>query len=294
MAVTKIGTANLAEYFSSDAYMKRPRKGFVTSLAQEMPNLMYGPTNYFDFSYETSGKFVGESESKDGEGNAFPRRQVRTEKVVYDERISVEMYNQLEENGELENYIQTMANKFMASDLERDLDKLALYGKINPTGTRYIDNYITKTGQAILVPSTGSSAAAIKADLMTAVEATDADGVALSRTAAKELASIREAGVQVFPELGIFGADAVSIGGLRAAVSNAFGTIGTGNETLVAGDFRALRWGIVAEANINLLDAGNPDGNGDLGNLNEYLIRMEVFLGIGIASPTALAYVANV
>ncbi len=293
MAVTQIGTANLAEYFSSDAYTKRPKKGFITTLGQEMPQLMYGPSNYFDLSADTTGKFVGESEAKDGAGVATPLRQIRTEKIIYDQRISVEAYNQLDENGGLSGFLQSLVGKFMGRDFERDLDKLALYGKTNSTGTHLLDDYITKTGSAILVPSTGSTATAIDTDLTTAVAAVDTDGIALSGTTAAALATINTNGVQKYPSLGVFGLDATSLGGVPASVSKAIGSMGSGAEKLVAGDFNAVRWGVVSDSPIKLLDAGDPDGQGDLGNLNQYLIRLEIFFGLGLASHDALAYVAT-
>lgn len=291
MAVTQIGTANLAEYFSSDAYIKRPKKGFVTTLGQEMPQLMYGPTNYFDLSADTNGKFVGESESKDGEGIATPLRQVRTEKIVYDQRISVEAYNQLGENGGLSGFLQSLVSKFMGRDFERDLDKLALYGKTSASGTHVLDDYITKTGSAILVPATGTSGTAIDTDLATAVGSVDTDGIALSGPTAAALAKINTNGVQKYPDLGTFGLAASSVGGVQAAISKAIGSMGT--EKLVAGDFNAVRWGVVSDSPIKLLDSGDPDGQGDLGNLNQYLIRLEIFFGLGLASHSALAYVAD-
>lgn len=293
MAVTQIGTANLAEYFTSDAYTKRAKKGFITTLGQEMPQLMYGPTNYFDLSADTTGKFVGESESKDGAGAATPLRQIRTEKIIYDHRLSIEAYNQLQESNGLGAFLQTLVGKFMGRDFERDLDRLALYGKTATAGTHLLNDYITKTGSAILVPSTGTTPAAIDTDLGTAVAAADTESIALSGTAAAKLATINTNGVQKYPSLGTFGLDASSLGGVPASVSKAFGSIGTKNEKIVAGDFNAVRWGVVSDSPIKLLDAGDPDGQGDLGNLNQYLIRLEIFFGLGIASHTALAYVAD-
>lgn len=293
MAVTQIGSANLAEYFSSEAYTKRPKKGFVTSLGQEMPQLMYGSTNYFDLSAETNGKFVGESEKKDGEGADTPLRQVRTEKIIYDHRISIEAYNQLKENGGLDGFLQTLVSKFMGRDFERDLDKLAIYGKTSSTGTHQLDDYITKTGSAILVPSTGDTQEAIDTDLQTAVAETTADAIAINGQTSAKLAKIYNNGNQKYASLGVFGLDASSLGGLPANVSKAIGAIGAKNEKIIAGDFNAIRWGVVSDSPINLLDAGNPDGQGDLGNLNQYLIRLEIFFGLGISSHTALAVVAN-
>lgn len=288
---TEIGKANLAEYFSSDAYTKRAKKGFITTLGQEMPQLMYGPTNYFDLSAETEGKFVGESEKKDGDDAETPLRQVRTEKLVYDQRISIEAYNQLKENGGLNGYLQDLVNKFMGRDFERDLDKIATYGKVKSAGTHTLDDYITKTGSAILVPSTGDTADAIDADLKTAVDSVDTEAIALNGNAASKLASINTNGVQKYPSLGVFGLDATSLGGVQADVSKAIGS--QGSEKLITGDFNAIRWGVVSDSPIRLLDSGNPDGKGDLANLNQYLIRLEVFFGLGLSSHDALAYVAT-
>lgn len=290
---TQIGTANLAEYFSSDAYVKRPVKGFVTTLGQEMPELKYGATNFFDLSSDTEGKFVGESEAKDGDDASTPLRQIRTEKIVYDHRISVEAYNQLMESGGLEAYIANLTAKFLGRDFQRDLDRLALHGKIKAAGTHTMQDYITaKDGSKVLTPvisATADTAEAIDKAISQAVTECDADAVALNNVAASKLATVMNGSVRKYPGLSAFGAGS-DLGGL-AAISTK--NVGGDDVIAVAGDFSAIRWGIVAEAPVMMLDAGNPDGKGDLGNRNEYLIRLELFFGLGIANHDALRVVKS-
>lgn len=287
---TTIGSANLREYFNSEAYVKRPHKGFVTTLGQEMPTLMYGPTNYFDLSEDTVGKFVGEGEAKNGNDISTPLRQVRTEKIVYDQRISQEAYNQLQETGGLNAFLQSLTNKWLGNDLERDLDNLAMYGKTLSTGSHTLDDYITKSGSANVVAATSDSAADIDKAL-TGVIADAYDSIALNGPTAAKLATVMNGNIQKYPSLGAFGVGATTIGGIRAAISRAIGSQGTAGEVIVAGDFNTIRWGIVNEAAIKLLEAGNPDGKGDLGNTNQFLIRLELFIAVGLANHDALTVI---
>lgn len=291
---TKIGNADLAQYFSTDAYIKRPKKGFVTSLGQEMPQLMYGATNYFDLSGDTTGKFVGETEAKNGEDIETPLRQVRTEKLVYDQRISEEAYNQLKENNGLGSYLQNLVNKFLGSDFERDLDNMVLYGKPSTSSSGHLlADYLTKSGSAQSIVATDATAANVDAAIAKAVASTDGDGIATNRATLTKLATINRGNNPKYPELGAFGVGGGNLAGLNLATSKAIGSQNSGKELAIVGDFNAIRWGIVANAPFKLLDSGNPDGKGDLANTNQYLIRLEIFFGAGIANPNALAVVAT-
>lgn len=74
---------------------------------------------------------------------------------------------------------------------------------------------------------------------------------------------------------------------MRTATSGTVGATGVAatdsNLLAVVGDFSALRWGIQKAIGIELIEYGDPDGNGDLKRNNQIAFRAEVVYGWGIA-----------
>ena len=74
---------------------------------------------------------------------------------------------------------------------------------------------------------------------------------------------------------------------LRAATSKTVGASGvaTADSDLLAvvGDFSAVRWGVQKAIGLELIEFGDPDGNGDLKRNNQIAFRAEVVYGWGIA-----------
>ena len=177
-------------------------------------------------------------------------------------------------------------------DFLHDLDTVILHG-VNPlsgTAATSLQDYLTKAGSSILVPSTGDDAEDINTDLQAAIAAVDeVNGIAFSNEAASKLASLTENGIQIYPSLGKFGLNVESFEGIDAAKSK---EVGEYNDTkLVVGDWNALKWGIAAEMPVELIRYGDPDGEGDLKRYNQVALRYEVVFGFGIANPEAFAVV---
>jgi hypothetical protein len=51
----------------------------------------------------------------------------------------------------------------------------------------------------------------------------------------------------------------------------------------IVGDFSAVRWGVQKAIGLELIEFGDPDGNGDLKRNNQIAFRAEVVYGWGIA-----------
>lgn len=81
--------------------------------------------------------------------------------------------------------------------------------------------------------------------------------------------------------------------GHRASVSNTVGAVGvadTDTDVLgFVGDFGGIRWGIQRQIGLQLIEYGDPDGNGDLKRNNQVAFRAEVVYGWGIADLEAFA-----
>lgn len=285
---------DVAKNFSNDTFVGKMKGGVVSKLTKRIPDIMIGDTEYFDLSARTKGEVVGEAKQKSPTPTDHPLRHIRTVKIQYTERFSEE-FLVFDEQKKV-NIVNTLADKWLQSDFLRDLDTVVIHG-INPLSgavSSAVQDYLTKTGSSILVPSTGTTADAINTDLKTAMtEVADglgANGIAFSNTAANKLAGLRGAGGQpVYPSLGSFGLAVESFEGLNAAASKEVGEYN--GVQLIVGDWDALRWGVAAEMPVELIRYGDPDGQGDLKRFNQVALRFEVIFGFGIANPEAFAVV---
>lgn len=287
-------TVDVAKQFSDESFVAKIRGGVISKLTNRLPQVMIGDTEYFDLSGRTKGEVVGEAATKSPTPTAHPLRHIKTVKLQYTERFSDE-FLVFNDQKKL-NIINELAAKWMGSDFQRDLDTIVIHG-INPLSgqlSTVVSDYITKTGSSILVPSTGTTADDINTDLKTAIadiaDEFGANGIAFSNTAAAKLAGLKTAaGAPVYPSLGSFGLNVESFEGLKAAASKEVGEY-NGVQAIV-GDWDALRWGIAAEFPVDLIQYGDPDGQGDLRRYNQVALRYEVIFGFGIANPDALAVI---
>lgn len=281
-----------AKQLSNDTFVGKMTPGVVSKLTATVPEVQIGDTEFFDLSSRTKGEVVGEAGAKAPTPTNHPLRHIRTTKIQYTERLSEEflLYDRAKQLG----IIEKLAEKWMSKDFLHDLDTVVLHG-VDPLSGNVaasLQDYLTKAGSCILVPSTGISASNIDTDMKAAIAAVeDPNGIAFSNNAASKLATITDNGVQRYPSLGKFGISVDTFEGLDAAKSK---EVGEYNGTqLIVGDWNALKWGIAAEMPVELIRYGDPDGQGDLKRYNQIALRYEVIFGFGIANPNAFAVVQN-
>lgn len=281
-----------AKQLSNDTFVGKMTPGVVSKLTATVPEVQIGDTEFFDLSSRTKGEVVGEAGAKSPTPTNHALRHIRTTKIQYTERLSEEflLYDRAKQLG----IIEKLAEKWMSKDFLHDLDTVVLHG-VDPLSGNVaasLQDYLTKAGSCILVPSTGTSASNIDTDMKAAIAAVeDPNGIAFSNNAASKLATITDNGVQRYPSLGKFGISVDTFEGLDAAKSK---EVGEYNGTqLIVGDWNALKWGIAAEMPVELIRYGDPDGQGDLKRYNQIALRYEVIFGFGIANPNAFAVVQN-
>lgn len=284
---------DMAKQMSNESFLGRAKRGVVSRLTNRLPDIMLGDTSFFDLSGRTKGEVVGEAAQKSPTPTETPLRHIRTVKLQYTERFSEEFL--IFDRERQLRILDTLARKWMGSDFLSDLDTIVIHG-INPlsgTSAATVQDYVLKNGSSIKVVADSDSAEDINTALKTAIESiydNNANGIAFSNAAAGKLAGLTtNLGTQVYPSLGKFGLNVEGFEGLRAAASKEVGEYN--GLQLVVGDWDALRWGIAAEAPVELIRYGDPDGQGDLKRHNQVALRYEVIFGFGIANPEALAVV---
>ena len=113
------------------------------------------------------------------------------------------------------------------------------------------------------------------------------NGIAMSPVAGAALAAIKVNGVPQYPELG-WGATPATIKGVPVDVNTTVSAV-TG-EHAYGGDFaNAFKWGYADVINFDVIEYGDPDGNGDLKRYNQVYLRAEAWIGWAILDGSAFA-----
>lgn len=107
------------------------------------------------------------------------------------------------------------------------------------------------------------------------------------------LATGEAIGPKLYADLSYATAPAGRLENHNSSVSNTVGG-GAVKDTGIAafvGDFSAIRWGVQRAIGLEMIEYGDPDGNGDLKRNNQVAFRAEVVYGWGIADLLAFAKV---
>jgi hypothetical protein len=103
-------------------------------------------------------------------------------------------------------------------------------------------------------------------------------------------------GIKRYPDLRL-ATEVSDLEGHRTSVSNTVGAVGVAaaatNVRAFVGDFNAIRWGIQRQIGLEVIQYGDPDGQGDLKRNNQVAFRAEVVYGWGIADLEAFARIGD-
>lgn len=280
MATVKQGT-NFPTQLVTDMFNLVKGHSSIAKMVPSTPIAFNGNTE-FTFSMDSDVSIVGESGEKPAGDATVAPVVIRPIKVVYQSRVSDEFIYASEE-ARL-NYLKAFADGF-SKKIAAGLDKMVMHG-INPAtgsasaiiGTNNLDSKITKTTTAT---------ANIDVDINAAIDAIeDANGVIVSKAARSEIAGLNANGVVKYPEFA-WGAVPSTLGGMKFDANS---TVGATTKAYV-GDWNALKWGFAKNIPLEVIEYGNPDGQGDLKSTNEVVLRSEAFIGWGILDADAFSSV---
>ena len=119
------------------------------------------------------------------------------------------------------------------------------------------------------------------------------NGIAMSPAAGSALSAIKVNGVAQYPEYR-FGQNPDAFYGMTSDVNDTVAKIATGGKAdhVVVGDFQnAFRWGYAANIPLEVIEYGDPDGQGDLKRTNEVVLRSEAYIGWGVLDAASFAIV---
>lgn len=289
---------NLANH-QGKTWRKNIRGGVLAKLTPGEPELKVGATDHFTFTGTPKAELVGESGNKGSQDGTPGKKTVQTYKVQITYRFSNEV--QWEDEDYQTQLIENLVAN-AATAISRALDLLAIHG-INPvTGTTgAVAEYLRKAGNGVNVVTRTANA---QNDLEAAAALLQgygyvANGIGFDPVFAGQLARSKDSDKRpLYPELGL-GFTFDSFQGLNAASSDTVSgrqELTAQNATLsaVMADFEAFKWGIARDLPLELIEFGDPDGNGDLKRTNEVAIRAESVIGFGFMDYKAFALIDGV
>lgn len=294
MATLKTTDLDLAAH-QGETWSKNITTGVLAKLAVEAPDIKVGKTDHFVFTGTPKAELVGEGANKSSADNKPTKATVNTYKVQVTYRFSDEV--QYEDEDYQTQLIDGLV-KNISIALSRALDLVAIHG-INPkTGevassvVSYFAKADNKVARVVATEKPNEDIEKAAAKLQEA--GYTATGVGFDPAFAGELARVTNAnGVKLYPELGL-GFNVDNFQGLMAASSD---TVSGRQEITkprvkgIMGDFRAFKWGVARYVGLKLIEAGDPDGAGDLNRTNEVAIRAESIFGYAIFDEEAFSLV---
>lgn len=294
MATLKTTDLDLAAH-QGETWSKNITTGVLAKLAPEAPDIKVGKTDHFVFTGTPKAELVGESANKSSSDDKPAKATVNTYKVQVTYRFSDEVQY---EDEDYQTQLVDGLVKNISIALSRALDLVAIHG-INPkTGTvsAAVASYFAKAGNKVArVVATADASKDIEAAAAKLQEAGyTATGVGFDPAYAGELARATNAnGVKLYPELGL-GFNVDNFQGLMAASSDTVSgrqEITKPRVKAIMGDFRAFKWGVARYVGLKLIEAGDPDGAGDLARMNEVAVRAESIFGYAIFDEEAFSLV---
>ena len=260
----------------------------IIKLAKQMP-VAFSGNDIFIFSLDGEAAIVGEGDQKPAGDATVAPITVNPVKVVYQHRVSDEFLRASEEKAlsMLEAFTDGFSKK-----IGRALDIMAFHG-VNPAtlvasekiGQNHLDTCASVTY------TSGKPETALT-DSIALIGDYDVTGYALSKTFATDLGNYKENGVSQYPEFKM-GANPGKLVGTACDVNS---TVTKGNTKAMAyvGDFEgAFRWGYADQIPMEVIQFGDPDGQGDLKRTNEVVLRAEAWIGWGILDKDAFARVVT-
>lgn len=266
------------------------------SAARPMP---FAGVKEFVFTMDGEAEILGESGQKSPNDALITPVTITPVKFIYQHRVTDE-FLKMSDEARLP-HLRAFADGF-ARKIARGLDIAAFHG-INPkagtastvVGTNHFDSKVSQT--VSYVSGTTAADDALSAAIQ-AVNGSDrvVTGLAFSPLFSGYMADLKANGVALYPEFR-FGGFPERFAGYGVDVN---GTVNkklsdaTTRDLAIVGDFaNAFRWGYAKDVTLEIIEFGDPDGQGDLKRQNQVELRSEAYIGWGILDAASFARITD-
>lgn len=275
----------------SDVFNKVSGHSSIAKLSAQKP-IAFAGIEQFVFSMDGEVSIVGEGANKPAGDAAWAPVTITPIKFIYQHRLTDE-FVKMSEEAQIP-YLEAFADGF-AKKIARGLDIAAFHGK-NPADDAAVTALATKNMDD-LVGAITYAAAAADDNIDSAVQAITAaggqvTGIAMAPAFSAALAAIKVNGVAQYPEYR-FGQNPSAFYGMGSDVNNTV-SFGASKDMAIVGDFQnALRWGYAENVPLEVIEYGDPDGQGDLKRMNQVVLRAEAYIGWGILDAASFKRIAT-
>lgn len=276
----------------SEVFSKAKGHSSLAKLSGQTPIPFSGNTQMV-FAMDGEASIVGEGEQKPAGDASFNPVTITPVKFVYQHRLTDEFVNMSEEQ-QLP-YLQAFADGF-AAKIARALDISAFHG-VNPSTKAAVSSLAAKNFDMSTIATVTTTAGKEDEDIDTAVQAITGEdgvvtGIAMAPAFSAALSKIKVNGVAQYPEFR-FGQNPEAFYGMASDVNNTV-SFGTSKDLAIVGDFQnAFKWGYTENVPCEIIEYGDPDGQGDLKRTNQIVLRAEAYIGWGILDTASFKKIAK-
>ena len=300
MAVIGSSNITLPKNIASGMFAKAQTGSAVVALSGAEPQ-EFGEVTHMTLTGRPRAELVGEGADKSHTTTTFGTKTVTPHKFQVTQRFNQEV--KWADDAYQLGILRTLAEQG-GNALARALD-LGVFHGINPlTGTAAAgiavgDRIGTTTNSVEITTGTLTTPDLVieQAAGLVIADGYVPDGIAFDPTYSWTVATSRYTdGRKKYPELG-FGQNVTAFEGLRAYSSSTVSGLpeisANSNIKAIVGQWDLLRWGVQVAVPVELIEFGDPDGQGDLKRKNQIALRMEVVYGWGVMDLDGFATVKD-
>lgn len=290
MGTTTTANTLFPHELSLDMFNKVKGHSSLAKLSQS-EGIPFSGTDIFVFSMDGEAAIVGEGEEKPAGEASFSPVSIVPLKVIYQHRVTDE-FMKMSAEKQLP-YLNAFSDGF-SKKIARALDICAIHG-VNPKtneasakiGNNCFDNAVATTvtySAATPDDNIDSAVAPIQA------AENDVTGILMAPSFGSALGAMKMADshAPMYPEFR-YGANPGNFGGMKADINNTV-SFGSSLDRAIVGDFAsAFRWGYAENVTFEVIEFGDPDGQGDLKRKNQVCFRSEAFIGWAILDASSFA-----
>lgn len=276
----------------SEVFTKAKGHSSLAKLSNQTPIPFAGNTQMV-FAMDGEASIVGEGENKPAGDASFKPVTITPVKFVYQHRLTDE-FTKMSEEQQLP-YLQAFTDGF-AAKIARALDISAFHG-VNPATKTAVSGLAAKNFDMSTIATVTTTAGKEDEDIDTAVQAITGEdgvvtGIAMAPAFSAALSKIKVNGVVQYPEFR-FGQNPEAFYGMASDVNNTV-SFGTSKDLAIVGDFQnAFKWGYTESVPCEIIEYGDPDGQGDLKRTNQIVLRAEAYIGWGILDTASFKKIAK-
>ena len=276
----------------TEVFSKAKGHSSLAKLSGQTPIPFSGNTQMV-FAMDGEASIVGEGEQKPAGDASFNPVTITPVKFVYQHRLTDE-FTKMSEEQQLP-YLEAFADGF-AAKIARALDICAFHG-VNPATKAAVSSLAAKNFDMASIATVTTTAGKEDEDIDTAVQAITGEdgvvtGIAMAPAFSAALSKLKVNGVVQYPEFR-FGQNPEAFYGMASDVNNTV-SFGTSKDLAVVGDFQnAFKWGYSENVPCEIIEYGDPDGQGDLKRTNQIVLRAETYIGWGSLDTASFKKIAK-